>query len=73
LGAAVGDRSEQLAGLLAELLDLRDVRLVAVGQHPGLELFGAQPAVAGPHLSGHRLDRDDVDGQLGYYGWPCMR
>jgi hypothetical protein len=29
-----------------------------VRQHPGLELLGAQTAVAGPYLSGHRLDRD---------------
>lgn len=40
------DRSEQLPSPLAELLNICDVRLVTVRRHPGLQLLGAQPAVA---------------------------
>jgi hypothetical protein len=49
---------EQLPGLLAEPLDVSDVRLAAARQHPGLELLRQHATVAGHHGGGHRLDRD---------------
>jgi hypothetical protein len=54
--SGAGDRLEQFAGLAAEPLYVSQVRLVAVCQHPGLELLGPQAAVAGHHGSGYRLN-----------------
>jgi hypothetical protein len=57
-GEQLADRAEQLACMVAELLDVSGAGLVGACQHPGLELPGPQTAVAGDHIGGDRLYRE---------------